>query len=126
MQKLSKQPQDYIFNRKFTNKVCTTLFNLRSRSGIKFKPNLDNSNVHIKCEFCEKEDDTQEHALTCGELYHSDVDVSLNVKYDDMFQNSEKPVIITQVFMNIIHVRQKLRALKDLGVLTGANSGPSG
>ena len=92
MHKLSKRPQDYICNRKFTNKMCTTLFNLRCRSENEFKQNFHSSNIHFKCEFCEKEDDTQEHALTCEEvarqLSHSDVVVSLNVNYDNLFQNS--------------------------------------
>ena len=50
------------------------------------------SYVHFKCEFCEKEDATQEHAVTCEEvareLSHSDVVVSLNENYDNLFQNS--------------------------------------
>ena len=109
--------------------MCTTLFNLRCRSEKEFKQNFHSSNVHFKCEFCEKEDDKQEHALTCEEvaqeLSHSDVVGSLNVKYDDLF-HSEKQFNITQVFMKISQVRQKLRALKDLGVPTMANCGPSG
>ena len=70
-------------------------------------------------------EDKQSICTLCGNNFQNKY-LLTKIIHDDLFQNSEKQLIIIQVFMNVIQVRQKLRTQKDLGVPTTTNSGPSG
>ena len=46
------KPQDYITSKHFTNKMVSTLFNLRSRCDNEFKENFHNLNTNMDCFIC--------------------------------------------------------------------------
>ena len=63
-----KNPQGYIKDNKFTNKMCSVLFDIRSRCVNEFKDNLHNLHETPLCPLCLKFQDSQEHAFSCAEL----------------------------------------------------------
>ena len=120
-------PQNYLLSNQFSNKMCSLLFNLRSKSVNEFKGNMQSSNQQPPCTVCGQEEDSQEHSLICSVLKKhipiSHMELFESVKYADLFGNIVDQLQITEVFNTIIQTRQQLR--KDSGAsLPGQYSGP--
>ena len=126
-----KSPQGYMKSPKFTNKLVSTLFNLRCRSENEFKQNFPNGHMQYLCIMCKSEVDTQEHALTCQEITQrlsvEDKLLSYDINYSDLFGQLDSQLKITKLFTSIIKLRQKFREKSHLEQAHhGLNSGPSG
>ena len=65
-----KLPQEYLCDKRFTNRLSSLLFNLRCQSVNGVKGNFSNLfNGNTQCQFkCFNKEDTQEHMLECHEL----------------------------------------------------------
>ena len=124
-------PQKYIIDTRFTNKMSSLLFNLRSRCENEFKDNFHNMGRESLCVVCQQFIDSQEHALSCKAIsqHLADEDKSrLNrVQYNDLFSDTDKQFEITLLYFSIIKVRQVLQEKRSQNqAYHGNNSGPSG
>ena len=124
-------PQKYIIDTRFTNKMSSLLFNLRSRCENEFKDNFHNMGRESLCVVCQQFIDSQEHALSCTAIsqHLADEDKSrLNrVQYNDLFSDTDKQFEITLLYFSIIKVRQVLQEKRSQNqAYHGNNSGPSG
>ena len=121
-------PQKYLTNGIFTNKMSSLLLNLRCKSVIEFRSNLESSDQHSPCTFCRKSDDTQEHALVCPvvktHLSENDTKLVNSVAYIDLFGSVNTQLLVTEAFSIIIKTRENLQKYSVDG-LPGHNSGPN-
>ena len=125
-----KAPQGYMKSEKFTNKIASTLFNLRCRSENEFRQNFPMGFMQYLCFMCKSEYDTQEHALTCLEVTQrlsvEDKTQLTNLTYSNLFGDIDGQLEITKLFINVIKLRQKFREKIQMEqAYHGLNSGPS-
>ena len=101
--------QNYLLSNQFSNKMCSLLFNLQSKSVNEFKGNMQSSNQQSPCTVCGPEEDSQQHSLICSELKkHIPIahkELFESVKYADLFGNIVDQLQITEVFNTIIQTR---------------------
>ena len=124
-------PQKYLTDTRFTNKMSSLLFNLRSRCENEFKDNFHNMSRESLCIVCQQLIDSQEHALSCADISHhldEEDKARLNrVHYSDLFSDTDKQFEITLLYFSIIKVRQVLQEKRSQNqAYHGNNSGPSG
>ena len=104
--------KSYLTSGKFSNKLSSLLFNLRSHCVNEFRSNFQSSTQHILCPVCKLSDDTQEHAILCEALEkhmeRDHKDILKNVKYVDIFGSQEEQLRITKTYSILISVREKL------------------
>ena len=126
------KPQLYLTSQLFSEKQIACLFNLRCRSINAFK---DNFHSHNKskcpvCPICNSESDTQEHALQCLALQKhmskSDTEALQAIEYTHIFGDTKAQYRVTQIFLTIIYLREKLQnGGMQNKAYPGNNSGPS-
>ena len=123
-----KTPQEYLSSNSINNKTKALLFNLRSRSKNEFRDNFHNKYQSIDCPMCGKEDDKQEHALSCEETTQhfskEELELVSTLSYNDLFSSPDRQALIGQLFQRIISIRQTTMQ-HDQG-LPRLQSGPCG
>ena len=103
-----KKPQEYLISPEISNEEATLLFNLRCRSVRTFKENFKalHSNK-TQCGLCQKEKDTQEHALECP-VIQNHVKVEDDIVYEDLVANVTRQKRIAALYRRIVEVRERL------------------
>ena len=126
----SRVPQKYLTNKKFYNKLCSLLFNLRCKSVNQFQDNQHTLyGREPLCKMCKNHIDSQEKALTCRskieELYTTEINMVQGAKYSDIFGNVDEQFRIAKVFQIILKTRENILASRHHQGLPGLhNSGP--
>ena len=83
------------------------VFALKSRM-INVKKNFSSQfKDDVACDFCKVHVDCQEHLLQCHELTKH-VFIPLDVKYEDLFKNSDKQLRIVKIFKKLLRKREIL------------------
>ena len=103
-----KKPQEYLVSSDISNEEASLLFNLRSRTIRTFKDNFKIlQNNKTKCELCQNENDTQEHALRCH-VIRKHVKIDVDLTYEDLFANVARQKKIATLYKRILEVRAGL------------------
>ena len=106
--------QEYLVSSMFSNTDINTLFSLRSRM-IDCKVNFRNKHQdnNLKCQFCNTDsDDSQEHMLDCvslGKRLEGKTVAKEKIRYEDLFKDVEKQKQITQIYIELLEIRNKLQ-----------------
>ena len=72
-------------------------------------------NYNIVCDLRQVQVDCQEHLLSCGELTRH-VNVPTEVKYTDIFSNTDKQLKIVKIFKQLLRTREVLNRPGNSGV----------
>ena len=111
--------QEYVKTKDMSNQEKSLL--LRSKCENTFRDNFHRMYTDYSCPMCGKEVGSQHHALSCHitaqNLSAEDRRDLKDIYYSDIFGKIEQKVAITQMYMNIISIRQSPPRL---------GSGPSG
>ena len=77
---------------------------------VNFKNKYQTNN--LKCKFCDTDsDDSQEHMLDCttlGKKLEGKTITKEEIKYEDLFQSVEKQKQVTQLYTELIEIRNKI------------------
>ena len=65
-------------------------------------------NYNIVCDLRQVQVDCQEHLLSCGELTRH-VNVPTEVKYTDIFSNTDKQLKIVKMFKQLLRAKEALK-----------------
>ena len=105
MVKTNLDREKYLEDPRFTRSDVELLFCLRTRM-VEVKGNFPNKyGDDIGCKLCKVQVETQEHLLNCEEI-KKDVDIPLNVAYEDIFRNSDKQLEIVKAYKSILRQRE--------------------
>ena len=115
------QPQDYLCDKRFSDKMRGLLFNLRCKTVRGIKDNFHGMYSSVECDFCGYECDDLQHTLRCGALV-SEVPIDPEIKYDHIFGTIEQQVKVTAQYMKLLEVREKL--LEEKEAYRGSDTGP--
>ena len=107
------ETQKYVTSEMFSDEEVNLLFALRSRT-VDCKGNFKSKykDMNIICQYCKTHEDHQPHMLNCEmtkKRLKSTEMIKEKFEYEDLFKDVHKQRIITQVFKEIIEVRQKLK-----------------
>ena len=88
------------------------LFALRSRA-LNCKANFKNKfkETDTLCPLCSREEDTQQHMMVCTELVKNLKSEKLakgKIQYDHIYKDEKKQMEVTELFKELIEVRNKL------------------
>ena len=101
--------QEYLRTHKMNNHEVSLLFSLRSRSAKMFRANFPFYSDQ-NCQFCETEEDTQEHILKCEVIYPTNTRNS-SIEYGDIFsEDVDRQAAITQLYATLIERREDASA----------------
>ena len=99
--------ENYFLDRRFQKSDIELLFALKSRM-INVKKNFASQfKDDIACDLCKVHVDCQEHLLQCHELTKN-VFIPVDVKYEDLFKNSDKQLRIVKLFKKLLRKREIL------------------
>ena len=101
--------ENYIRDPRFSKNEIELLFALRTRTVNDIKRNFPNQfNNSIACDLCQTQVDCQEHLLRCVKLTNI-VKVPEDIKYSDIFGNTEKQIKIVKIFKQLLRTREILK-----------------
>ena len=107
--------QEYLFDNRLNPREMKLLFQLRTRM-YECKGNFEKQYEGFTfCKLCMISRDTQKHLFECYVLRNSVMDLRLNkkVKYEDIFENTDKQVEATRLLDHIIRKREILQETFD-------------
>ena len=109
-----KEPQNYLKDKRFNNKISSLLLNLRCQSVNGIKGNFRKLyEGNLECQLkCNTKIETQEHITQCHELIkHLNPEQKKlldSVQYCDLFGNTSKQLNITKLFKTLLGIRERL------------------
>ena len=120
------EPQGYLTDQMFNNKLCSLLFNLRCNTVSNIKDNFHRLyNDDLNCPICKVEVDTQQHMLSCSILLNNLDEAQKKLHettcYEDIYSNTQNQFKITTLFHTLLKIRQKML---DYPAYQGINTGP--
>jgi hypothetical protein len=126
------EPQKYLSNMTFTNRLRSLLFNLRCRSVKNIKDNFHKYyKNNLSCPFlCENTIDSQEHLLICPgikkHLSIAQLELLNKVRYEQLFGNPMDQFDAAKAFQIVLKVRDRLLDKTLRPAYHGSSSGPTG
>ena len=103
------QSQEYLKTHMMNNHEVSLLFAPRSRTVKQFKANFP-FHSDKKCPMCGKEEDSQDHCMTCEVTYPEGTRDS-NILYSDIFsEDIEKQTAVTKLFSALLQRREDASA----------------
>ena len=126
----SSEPQEYLKDKHFNNRLSSLLYNLRCESVKDVKNNVRKMyNDEIQCRMkCKNEIDSQQHILECHELIthlgSNQKELLKEVKYEHLFGNPQDQFKITKMFKILLLTRERLLEQDQEPACHGNNSGP--
>lgn len=126
----SSEPQEYLKDKHFNNRLSSLLYNLRCESVKDLKNNFRKMyNDKIQCRMkCKNEIDSQQHILECHEiithLSSNQKELLKDVKYEHLFGNPQDQLKITKMFKILLSTRERLLEQDQEPACHGNNSGP--
>ena len=99
--------EKYFDDSRFSRSEVELLFALRTRM-VDLKRNFSNKyGSDLACRLCKVQVECQEHILKC-EVLKEKVDISVNIVYEDIFNNVDKQLKVVKVFKNLLREREIL------------------
>ena len=110
------QPQQYLKDTRFTNKMRVMLFNLRCNTVRGIKNNFHGMYTNNKCDLCGYLCYSQIHCMEC-EVLKKEVTRNSNTKYEHIYGSVVEQIEVTNLFIKLIEARYRLMEIRP----TGAN-----
>ena len=121
------EPKEYLTSDKVTTKQSALIMNLRSKCATDFSSNFKGMSSDGLCPLCRKEDDSQEHALTCEVSAQKLNRQEKEIKYNDLFGTLDEQLKIVKVYQKLLILRKTTTSVEPGPADRGTrNTGPSG